>query len=128
MDLIADMLMIAGALGLALYCAVLSRRLRKLSSLESGMGAAVAVLSAQVDDLTRTLERARAASTASASTLQGLTDRAETVAARLEVMLASMQDIPPLEPPSPPVTEPQDLRKPRFLRRRSNRTGQEVMQ
>ncbi|HBT01357.1 MAG TPA: hypothetical protein DEB47_16175, partial [Citreicella sp.] len=58
MDLIADILLAAGALGAGFYCFVLSRRLTRFTDLEQGVGGAVAVLSAQVDDLTRTLAAA----------------------------------------------------------------------
>ena len=51
MALIADILMTAGALSAAFYCIVLSRRLTRFNDLEKGIGGAVAVLSAQVDDL-----------------------------------------------------------------------------
>ena len=49
MELIADVLLAAGALGAGLYCYVLALRLKQFQTLESGMGGAIAVLSAQVD-------------------------------------------------------------------------------
>nr|WP_074258259.1 hypothetical protein [Vannielia litorea] len=94
MNLIADVLLAAGAIGAGLYCLVLSRRLSRFTDLESGMGGAVAVLSVQVDDLTRALEEARKASRGSLSQLTDLTKRAEDSAARLEILLASMHDLP----------------------------------
>ena len=75
MTLIADILWSPGAFGAAIYCYVLSSRLKKFTTLESGMGGAIAVLSAQVDDMTAALEKARAAATGSASTAGGA-DRA----------------------------------------------------
>jgi hypothetical protein len=97
MTMIADMLLVAGAVGAGLYCFVLSRRLRKFNDLEKGVGGAVAVLSAQVDDLTRTLTRAHNAASASVRTLSGVTDRAEAAAKQLELMMASMHDLPGAE-------------------------------
>ena len=94
MDLIADILLVAGALGAGIYCFVLSRRLSRFNDLEKGVGGAVAVLSAQVDDLTRTLESAQATASTSTDSLGGLTDRAENVARRLELLVASMHDLP----------------------------------
>lgn len=93
MEMIADILLVAGALGAGLYCFVLARRLARFNDLESGVGGAVAVLSAQVDDLTRTLETARKTATASTVSLDALTDRAESVAKRLELLMASMHDL-----------------------------------
>ena len=68
MDLIADILLAAGALGAGFYCLVLSRRLKRFNDLEKGIGGAGA--------------------------LEQLTGRAETVAQRLELMMASMHDMP----------------------------------
>lgn len=127
MDLIADILMIAGTLGVAVYCYVLAGRLKKFSTLESGMGGAIAVLSAQVDDLTRALEKARGAATGSAATLEALTVRSEMVAARLEVMLASMHDVPEPRADRRSEAESADLaRRLRFVRRRNSRDDLEA--
>lgn len=101
MELIADILLVAGALGAGLYCHVLARRLSRFNDLEKGVGGAVAVLSAQVDDLTRTLRAAQSAAHGSADSLEALTGRAEGVAKRLELLLASMHDLPEAAPPPP---------------------------
>ncbi len=106
MALIADILLVAGALAAGLYCLVLSRRLRHFTDLERGVGGAVAVLSAQVDDMTKALERAREAAGSSAEKLDAMTARAETVAERLEILLAAMDDAPA----QPPVEEPKSRR------------------
>src|SRR6056297_480323 len=94
MELIADILLVSGALGAGVYCFVLARRLSRFNDLENGVGGAVAVLSAQVDDLTKTLEAAQATANASSHSLDGLTDRAESGAKRLELLVASMHDLP----------------------------------
>jgi len=109
MDLIADGLLAAGALGAAFYCFILSRRLAKFNDLESGVGGAVAVLSAQVDDLTRALERARHGADQETEKLDELTHRAEAAAKQLELMMASMHDLPE----STPVTRPSDASAPK---------------
>lgn len=97
---ISDILLVAGALGAGFYCYVLARRLARFNDLENGIGAAVAVLSAQVDDLAKTLVSAQKTASTSNVTLEGLTDRAETVAKRLELLVASMHDLP-AEPQRP---------------------------
>ncbi|SDH84466.1 hypothetical protein [Alloyangia pacifica] len=97
MDIIADILLVAGALGAGLYCLVLSRRLTRFTDLEKGVGGAVAVLSAQVDDLTRSLDAAQQAAGKSGETLADLTGRGEQVAQRLELLIASMHDLPAVE-------------------------------
>lgn len=94
MEMIADILLVAGALGAGFYCYILARRLSRFNDLENGVGGAVAVLSAQVDDLTKTLLAAQNTASASTDSLDALTDRAEGVAKRLELLVASMHDIP----------------------------------
>lgn len=128
MNLISDILLSAGAFGAAVYCCVLAARLKKFTTLESGMGGAIAVLSAQVDDMTKALDKARLAATGSASSLENLTSRAEAVAARIELLLASMHDLPEPAAPRPDPVEAEDEsdRKLRFIRRRSARTDLEA--
>lgn len=128
MVLIADILMAAGSFGAAIYCYVLSGRLKKFTTLETGMGGAIAVLSAQVDDMTRALEKARTAANGSADGLQALTVRGEAVAARLELLMAAMHDLPdPAAAPIPAEPEPADPeRRLRFVRRRASRPDLEA--
>ncbi|WP_424939082.1 hypothetical protein [Aliiroseovarius sp. S253] len=94
MDLIADIVLGLGAFGTALYCLILSRRLKRFNNLQDGMGGAVAVLSAQVDDMTKTLDHAQSAAGQSAAVLTELTERAELSARKLELMMASLHDLP----------------------------------
>jgi len=100
MELIADILLISGAFGAGIYCIVLSRRLNKFNNLETGMGGAIAVLSAQVDDMTKALENARSAAGEQTTSLDASTERAEQVAKHLELLVAAMHDLPET-PPSP---------------------------
>ena len=99
---ISDILLGAGALGAAVYCGVLAQRLKRFNNLENGVGGAVALLSAQVDDMTRTLDLARKAAGHSSETLTALTERAEAATRKLELMLAALNDLPEVAPVSPP--------------------------
>ncbi|WP_374430810.1 hypothetical protein [Tabrizicola sp.] len=124
MDMIADILLMAGSFGAAIYCYVLSARLKKFTTLETGMGGAIAVLSAQVDDMTVALEKARGAANGSAESLEALTARGEAVARKLELLVASLHDLPdPKAPSARPVAEEvaEEERRVRFVRRRSTR-------
>ena len=122
MKLIADFLMIAGTFGAAIYCCVLATRLKRFSTLETGMGGAIAVLSAQVDDMTRALDKASVAAKGSASSLEALTGRSELAAAKLELLLASLHDLPePDIAASVNTVMPCNKRKVRFMRRRTVR-------
>ncbi|WP_309664851.1 hypothetical protein [Tabrizicola sp.] len=144
MELIADILMVAGSFGAAIYCYVLSARLKQFTTLETGMGGAIAVLSAQVDDMTVALEQARGAANGSASSLEALTARGEAVAKRLELLVASLHDLPEATPAQPaaavaPVSGPVSVpeqgvedgtgesdRRLRFVRRRTQRDSLEA--
>lgn len=128
MSLIADILLLAAALGAAVYCYVLAGRLRRFTTLETGMGGAIAVLSGQVDEMTRALEKAQLVAGQSGQRLAVLTSRAEELSTRLELMVASMHDIPTATaakagagryPVSQPPEESDDLRRVRLVRRRA---------
>lgn len=105
MDFIADIFLAVGAFGAAIYCWVLGRRLKRFNDLEKGVGGAVAVLSAQVDDLTRTLSAAQSTAAKSSQDLTELTRRAEEMSRRLELQMASLHDIPQTPEAEPPETE-----------------------
>lgn len=98
MTMISDILLLAGALGAGFYCHVLSRRLRRFTDLEKGVGGAVAILSVQVDDLAKSLELAQSTATTSVTTLAQVSDRAEKAARQLELLVASMHDLPDAQP------------------------------
>lgn len=92
MELISDALLIAGALGAAAYCHILSKRLNALRNLDSGLGAAIAALSRQVDEMKQTFDAARSFTDEQERELRQLTGRAEMAAGRLEMMLASLHE------------------------------------
>ncbi|WP_415922556.1 hypothetical protein [Tateyamaria sp. SN6-1] len=117
MDLIADILLGAGAIGAGFYCFVLSRRLRKFNNLEKGVGGAVAVLSAQVDDLNKSLAAAQTTAAASAETLADLTVRAEETSKQLELQMASLHDMPETTVPDNAPAEVETDVQPIFTRR-----------
>ena len=107
MEIIADILLISGAIGAGIYCLVLSRRLRRFTDLEQGVGGAIAILSVQVDDMTKTLEKARVSAAQSAQSLDNLTVRAESAARRLELLVAAMHDLPEIEEPTEKPSKPE---------------------
>lgn len=118
MTMIADILLIAGAFGAGLYCLVLSRRLRRFTDLEKGVGGAVAVLSAQVDDLTKTLNKAQSTAKMSVSALDDVSARAEAAGSRLELLVASLHDLP-----DPGITTSSE--SPFFVRRPTGPEGRQ---
>lgn len=98
MELIADIFLVSGTLGVGFYCIILSKRLNRFNSLENGIGGAVAVLSAQVDDLEKVINSAKSTASDSAASLIEVTNRASEIARQLELKIASLHDISP--PPS----------------------------
>ena len=127
MELIADILLAAGALGAGFYCLILGRRLNRFNDLEKGVGGAVAVLSAQVDDLSKTLTAAQSSAATSAKTLTELVARAEAASRQLEMQMASLHDLPSAANPAPrknAATRPDAMppaspTEPMFMRRRA---------
>lgn len=113
MVIVADILLAAGALAAGFYCFVLSRRLKRFTNLEHGVGGAIAVLSVQVDELSKALKQAEKASTLTASSLSVQSEHADAAAKRLELLIASLHDLPQDEP-EPAMQEPYFKRQPVF--------------
>ncbi|MBB3994001.1 hypothetical protein GGR95_001642 [Sulfitobacter undariae] len=131
MDIIADILLISGAIGAGVYCLVLGRRLNKFNDLEKGVGGAVAVLSAQVDDLNRTLAAAQNTAAGAAQTLTDLSKRGEEISRKLEFQMASLHDLPEVpntSTPQRPVTPTTECpTTPMFARRLHSVNSEEVV-
>lgn len=111
MTLLADFLLATGAIGAGLYCLILSRRLSRFTDLEKGVGGAVAVLSVQVDELTKVLSEAQRTAASSGAKLEATTAKAESAAARLDQLLSS------LHPEEDPAPQPKSSRSVRRSRR-----------
>ena len=109
MQFLSDILLAFAALGAGFYCHILSNRLKRFNALESGMGGAIAVLSQQVDEMTRALNQAQTTAQGSADGLKALVDRAEGAAARLDLLISTLHDLPEVDEPA---------RRLRFVRRR----------
>jgi len=70
-----QILLLVACLGLGVFCFSLTRRLRKMNDLESGLGGAIAVMAAEVDRLERAIRAARDEAT---SASERLADEIET--------------------------------------------------
>ena len=103
MDFLADILMASAALSCAAYCVVLSRRLQKLSTLDGQVGGAIALLSKQVDDLSAALAKAQNGAGRAGTALIEQNKRADQAIRKLELLLASLHDLPetPTAAPGP---------------------------
>lgn len=89
---VADILMIAASAGAAMYCLILSRRVSRLTSFDKGIGGAIAVLSAQVDDMKAALDTARSSTDGVSQQLADQLSQARAVSAELELMIAACHD------------------------------------
>jgi len=122
MDLIADGLLIAGALSAAFYCFVLSRRVRRLANLDDGLGAAIAQLSRQVDDMRKALQATQATSEGALAALSARISDAEALAGRLEEL---GEEYAPRRPTKAKQKKPAAKPKPNVdVARASKPTGQ----
>lgn len=65
------------SLGLACFCFVLARRLRKLNDLESGLGGAIAVMTSEIGRLERAIQAAKAEALLATEGLAGEIERAK---------------------------------------------------
>ena len=87
MQLLADGLVMFAASVAALYCWILSRRLRSLNDTKNGLGGAIASLTRQVEEVQRSLAEAKTDTQTEAKRLAALVEKAESVAAQVEAGL-----------------------------------------
>lgn len=92
MDFIADGLLLIGTLTAVFYCYVLSKRIKGLSNLDSGLGGAITALSAQVEEMKGSFNAAKEISGSSVEEIRATTARAEIAAGRLELLLATLHE------------------------------------
>lgn len=92
MDLISNGLLLAATLAAAFYCYILSKRVKALRDLDSGLGGAITTLSHQVEEMRSSVELAKKVSGSSAKELVEMTARAEIAAGRLELLLATLHE------------------------------------
>ncbi|WP_112873026.1 hypothetical protein [Paracoccus endophyticus] len=78
LDLAVDIALAAFGAVLAAFCFVLSARLRRLNDLETGLGGAIAVMTAEVNRLEAAIGGAKAEATAATRALATQIERART--------------------------------------------------
>lgn len=70
-ELILQSALVVASVGLAWFCLILARRLRRLNDLETGLGGAIAVMAAEVDRLEKAIRAARSEATEASEALAG---------------------------------------------------------
>lgn len=93
LPLLADLVLACAALGATVYCMRLGRRLARFSSIDNGLGGAIAVLSRQVDEMNAALASARTGSAEAEARLDTLMADARRVSDRLEMLVAGCHDL-----------------------------------
>lgn len=91
MEMIADGLLIAGALTAAFYCWILSSRVKGLTDLDDGLGSAIAALGRQVDELQAALRAVKEDNASAKTQLSDATLKAEDVSNRLNLLITSAE-------------------------------------
>lgn len=94
MSFLIDIVIATAALLAAAYCMLLSRRLRALTRLDGDVGKAIAILSHQVDELTKALRAAELSNSRANTALDQQIERADATARRLELLMAAHQASP----------------------------------
>ena len=78
LTMILELALCGFAVLLALYCMILSRRLRRLNDLETGLGAAIAVMTSEIARLEGAIGRAKAEATTATASLAREIERAKS--------------------------------------------------
>lgn len=90
-NLLMDGLLILLAAAAALYCAILSRRLKKLTSLDEGLGASILSLTEAIEQTNRAAMQAQDKTRRSVDMLARLLSEAETMTPKIEALCADAQ-------------------------------------
>ncbi|WP_298258922.1 hypothetical protein [uncultured Litoreibacter sp.] len=123
MNFLSDILLGFGAIAAAIYCFVLSRKLSNLKGLDQDLGSAIAVLSGQVDEMTKALASAQNTASDSAQQLEARTAAATQVSERLELMIAALQDLSETDDDPIPDEQPQPTNEVLFVRNASRQAS-----
>lgn len=89
MDVIADGMLFLAALSAAAYCAILSKRLRKLTNTDGALNGAISKLNAEVEELRSALAEAKRATESAAGDLDLRVTRALAASSSLESLTAA---------------------------------------
>lgn len=120
-EILTDGLLALAGFMAAFYCHILARRLQRFTALEDGMGGAIAVLSAQVDEMTQAAQNTQTIVAESEQKLTARIAQAEALCKRLELLTAAFHDVDPEAAKSAP--EAYRGQATRVMRRRKSERG-----
>lgn len=93
LGLISDVLLLAATGGMALWCRVLTKRLKAFNDLDTGLGGTIAALKLQADDLQASIAVATEHAHDRGAALDEATTRADDRIGRMEMLLTSLEDL-----------------------------------
>lgn len=93
LSLLSDILLIAATVGLAVWCRLLSNRLRAFNAADAGTEETIAALARRVDDLRTSIAAARIDTTGRDARIAELNAGADDRIGRMEMLLASLEDL-----------------------------------
>jgi len=93
LTLLSDFILVAATVGMALWCRVLTQRLRAFNDLDKGLGATIATMTLQVDDLQKSIAEATAQKDDRVERLEAANATADDRIGRMEMLMASLEEL-----------------------------------
>jgi chromosome segregation ATPase len=93
MDMIVDFILLAASGAAAVYCFVLSKRLKKLNDMKNGLGASIASMSQTLDQTQQVLALAKRSSVESIERLSALLEEAERLTPELSQLMDALGEL-----------------------------------
>ncbi|MFQ5562724.1 MAG: hypothetical protein ACE5FO_04050 [Parvularculaceae bacterium] len=93
MELVTNFMLLAATGAACLYCWILSKRLKGLTSAKSGFGAGVAALSKSAEEMKQAMEKTRTAGEETAARLESLLRQADMKSAQLRALTKQLRDM-----------------------------------
>jgi chromosome segregation ATPase len=93
MDMIVDFILLAASGAAAVYCFVLSKRLKKLNDMKNGLGASIASMSQTLDQTQQVLALAKRSSVESIERLSALIEEAERLTPELSQLMDALGEL-----------------------------------
>jgi chromosome segregation ATPase len=88
---IPDMILIFISGFACLYCAMLSRRLKNLNNLKTGVGASIISLTQAIEDTHKAAQEAQTSTLQTVQTLRHLLDKSESAAPKIEALISEVE-------------------------------------
>lgn len=93
MELVIDFLLLAASGTAGLFCWVLSRKLKAMTSAEAGLGAGIAALSQSAEEMKRAVAETRSSADTTAARIESLLAEAESKATHLQGLIDQLAEM-----------------------------------